>query len=39
MTRTADRLGLIVWSEIPVYWALQFDNPAVLAKSKQQLPR
>jgi beta-glucuronidase len=37
MTRTADKLGLMVWSEIPDYWALQFDNPAVLAKSKQQL--
>ena len=37
MIRTADRLGLVVWSEIPDYWALQFDNPAVLAKSKQQL--
>jgi beta-glucuronidase len=37
MTRSADRLGLMVWSEIPDYWALQFDNPAVLAKSKQQL--
>ena len=37
MTRTADRLGLMVWSEIPDYWALQFDNPAVLVKSKQQL--
>jgi beta-glucuronidase len=37
MTRSADKLGLLVWSEIPDYWALQFDNPAVLAKSKQQL--
>jgi beta-glucuronidase len=37
MTRAADRLGIMVWSEIPDYWALQFDNPAVLAKSKQQL--
>jgi beta-glucuronidase len=37
MTRTADKLGLMVWSEIPDYWALQFDNPAVLEKSKQQL--
>src|SRR5882757_462225 len=37
MTRAADRLGLMVWSEIPDYWALQFDNPAVLVKSKQQL--
>jgi beta-glucuronidase len=37
MTRTADRLGLMVWSEIPDYWALQFNNPTVLVKSKQQL--
>jgi beta-glucuronidase len=37
MTRTADKLGLMVWSEIPDYWALQFDNPTVLAKSEQQL--
>jgi beta-glucuronidase len=37
MTRAADRLGILVWSEIPDYWALQFDNPAVLAKSQQQL--
>ena len=37
MTRTADRLGILIWSEIPDYWALHFDDPAVLAKSKQQL--
>jgi beta-glucuronidase len=37
MTRLADRLGLLVWSEIPVYWAVEFDNPAVLAKAEQQL--
>lgn len=37
MTRLADRLGILVWSEIPVYWAVQFDNPAVLAKAEQQL--
>src|SRR6202789_462791 len=37
MTPTAEKLGLMVWSEIPDYWALQFDNPAVLVKSKQQL--
>ena len=37
MTRAADRLGLMVWSEIPVYWAEQFDDPAVLAKAEQQL--
>jgi len=35
--RLADRLGILVWSEIPVYWAVEFDNPAVLAKAEQQL--
>jgi beta-glucuronidase len=30
-------MGIMVWSEIPVYWAVQFDNPAVLAKAQQQL--
>src|ERR1700692_3543471 len=37
MTPLADRVGILVWSEIPVYWAVQFDNPAVLAKAEQQL--
>lgn len=37
MTRLADKMGILVWSEIPVYWAVQFENPAVLAKAQQQL--
>lgn len=37
MTRVADKLGLMVWAEIPVYWTIQFDNPTVLKKAKQQL--
>jgi len=37
MLRAADRMGFLVWSENPVYWALQFDNPLVLAKAVQQL--
>jgi beta-glucuronidase len=37
MLRAADRMGLLVWSENPVYWALQFDNPKVFAKARQQL--
>jgi beta-glucuronidase len=37
MLRAADRMGLMVWSENPVYWALQFDNPKVLEKAEQQL--
>ena len=37
MLRAADRMGLLVWSENPVYWALEFDNPKVLAKAELQL--
>jgi beta-glucuronidase len=37
MTREADRRGILVWSEIPVYWGIHFDDPAVLAKAEQQL--
>jgi beta-glucuronidase len=37
MTRTADRLGILLWSEVPVYWAVQFDKEDVYAKSQQQL--
>jgi beta-glucuronidase len=37
MLRAADRMGVLVWSENPVYWALQFDNPKVLSKAEQQL--
>ena len=37
MLRAADRMGLLVWSENPVYWAIHWDNPKVLAKAEQQL--
>lgn len=37
MTRAADRMGILVWSEIPVYWAEHFDDPAVLKKAQHQL--
>ena len=37
MLRAADRMGLLVWSENPVYWAVQFDNSKVFAKAQQQL--
>ena len=35
--RTADSLGILLWSEIPVYWTIDFDNPEVLKKAKVQL--
>lgn len=31
--RLADEMGLLVWSEIPVYWTVDWDNPAVLKKA------
>lgn len=37
MTRAADRLGLLVWSEIPVYWTIAWTNPSTLANARQQL--
>jgi len=37
MLRAADRMGLMVWSENPVYWAVQFEKPEVYTKASQQL--
>ena len=35
--RMADRMGLLVWSEIPVYWDIDWTNPATLTNAKEQL--
>ncbi len=32
--RLADRMGLLVWSEIPVYWDIDWTNPATLANAE-----
>ena len=37
MTRLADKMGILVWSEVPVYWAVEFEREDVFAKSQQQL--
>ena len=37
MTRVADELGLMVWSEVPVYWTILWDNPETFANAKNQL--
>jgi beta-glucuronidase len=37
MSRVADRAGLFLWSEIPVYWTIDWENPATLANAKRQL--
>jgi len=33
----ADELGFLLWEEIPVYWAIDFANPATLADARNQL--
>jgi beta-glucuronidase len=37
MTRLADRMGVMVWSEIPVYWDISWENPATLQNAESQL--
>jgi len=37
MVKMADELGLMVWSEIPVYWTVLFSDADVYAKAETQL--
>jgi len=37
MTREADRLGILVWSEVPVYWTILWENAATFDNARQQL--
>ncbi len=37
MARVADELGLMVWEEIPVYWAIQWKNADTLHLAQSQL--
>jgi beta-glucuronidase len=36
-TRMADELGLLVWSEVPVYWRVDWSNPETLRDARAQL--
>ena len=36
VAREADRQGVLVWSELPVDWAVAFDNPQVLDNVRRQ---
>ncbi|WP_127960087.1 glycoside hydrolase family 2 protein [Serratia microhaemolytica] len=36
-TQLADELGLLIWAEIPVYWAIDFQNPATYRDAENQL--
>jgi len=37
MIRKAEKLGLLVWAEIPVYWTILWSNSDVLANAENQL--
>ena len=35
--RVAEELGLLVWSEVPVYWTIQWENPSTYANAERQV--
>ena len=37
MVREAEREGILVWSEIPVYWTIDWENPSTLLNAQCQL--
>jgi beta-glucuronidase len=37
MIRLADRMGFLVWEEIPVYWEIDWKNPATLQIAEEQM--
>ena len=37
MVRQAERMGLLVWSELPVYWTIQWGNPETYKNAENQL--
>lgn len=37
MAKLADELGMLLWEEIPVYWAIRFDRDKTYADAENQL--
>lgn len=37
VARIADELGFLMWAEVPVYWAIDFENPATFTDAENQL--
>lgn len=37
MVRIAEAMGFMVWSEIPVYWTIDWENPTVYENAERQL--
>lgn len=36
IVRLADKMGILLWEELPLYWGIQWGNPKVLVKAKEQ---
>lgn len=36
LVRLADKEGILLWEELPLYWGIQWHSPKVLEKAKQQ---
>ena len=37
MVREAEKMGILVWSEIPVYWTIAWKNPQTFENARHQL--
>ena len=37
MVREAEKMGILLWSEIPVYWTISWDNEATYQNAEDQL--
>ncbi|WP_324027537.1 glycoside hydrolase family 2 TIM barrel-domain containing protein [Maribacter sp. BPC-D8] len=37
MVKEAEKMGFLIWSEIPVYWTIQFENEDTYANAENQL--
>jgi beta-glucuronidase len=36
-SKIADEMGILLWEEIPVYWAIAFDNPDTIRDGRNQM--
>ena len=39
LSKVADKLGLMLWEEVPVYWNIDWENAATLAIATNQISR
>jgi beta-glucuronidase len=37
MLQMADKMGIMVWAEVPVYWVLQWENPRTVHDAENQM--